>query len=248
MIIVAHRGGPRVYPENSAAAINASFENGADVVEIDIRLSLDKVPVVIHDDSLRRLFSIDRNVREVSAAELTSLTYGHPGEFHLATLESTLKNCRKFPLLLHVREEKEGLLPILETVEKSGWSSKVVLGIVTLEALRTVKERAPAVSLLAFIPSPEDIPGFAAAGVDVIRLWDSWITGERIREIHRHGILAAVMTGKPGKDVGETSSERLLELKALGIDWVLVNDVQFAAKTLKPLQIGRDVSSDRSAG
>ncbi|MDX9820469.1 MAG: glycerophosphodiester phosphodiesterase family protein [Syntrophales bacterium] len=233
MIIVAHRGGPRVYPENSAAAINASFEGGADIVEIDIRLSLDKVPVVIHDDSLKRLFSIDRNVREISAAELTSLAYGHPEKSHLATLESTLQNCRKFPLLLHVREEKEGLLPILETVEKSGWSSKVVLGIVTQEALRTVKERASAVSLLAFIPSPEDLPGFAAAGVDVIRLWDSWITEERIREIHRHGILAAAMTGNPGKDVGETTAERLLELKTLGIDWVLVNDVQLGAKTLK---------------
>jgi len=60
MIIVAHRGGPRVYSENSAAAINASFEIGADIVEIDIRLSVDKVPVVIHDDNLRRLFSIDQ--------------------------------------------------------------------------------------------------------------------------------------------------------------------------------------------
>jgi len=233
MILVAHRGGDRLFPENSLAAIHSSFEIGADVAEIDVRLSADKVPVVIHDDNLKRLFSLDRNVRETSAAELTSLTYGHPQKSHLATLEWTLKNCRKFPLLLHVREETEGLLPILAVIERCSWSSKVVFGIVSLEALRTVKKSAPAASFLAFIPSPDDISRFAAAGVDVIRLWDSWITEDRISEIHRHGILAAAMTGNPGKDVGETTAERLLELETLGIDWVLVNDVQLAAKTLK---------------
>ncbi len=232
MIIIAHRGGNRVFPENSIAAINSSFEIGADIAEIDVRLSQDNVPVVIHDDNLRRLFSIDRAIRDIPAAELTSLEYGHPNKSRLATLESILKNCEKFPLLLHVREEKEGILTMLEVIEKYKWSSKVVWGIVSLDALRIVKKRAPSASLLAFIPSSEDISRFASAGVDVIRLWDSWITKERIDVIHRHGTLAAAMTGNPGKDVGETSSERLLELDTLGIDWVLVNDVQLAANTL----------------
>ena len=41
------------------------------------------------------------------------------------------------------------------------------------------------------------------------------------------------MTGNRSEDVGETSPERLLELRDLGMDWVLVNDVQLALRTLK---------------
>ena len=233
MIIIAHRGGNRVFPENSAAAIHNAFESGVDIVEIDVRLSKDGVPVVMHDENLMRLFSLDQEVRETSAEKLTSLTYGGPKEVHPATFESVLHHCPKWPLILHVREKNEGILPIWKVVEKYGWSSKVVWGIVSLDAVQLLKKRNPAVSILAFIPSPEDIAPFASAGVNVIRLWDSWITKERTDLIHSYGILAAAMTGNRGEDVGETSPERLLELRDLGMDWVLVNDVQLALKTLK---------------
>lgn len=222
-----------MFPENSAAAIHNAFESGADMVEIDVRLSKDGVPVVMHDENLMRLFSLDQKVRETSAEKLTSLTYGHPKEVHPATFEFVLRHYPKLPLLLHVREKNEGILPIWKVVEKCGWSSKVVWGIVSLDAVQLLKKKTPAVSILAFIPSPEDIVPFASAGVNVIRLWDSWITKERTDLIHSYGILAAAMTGDRGEDVGETSPERLLELRDLGMDWVLVNDVQLALRTLK---------------
>jgi glycerophosphoryl diester phosphodiesterase len=235
MIIIAHRGGNRVFPENSVAAINHSFQAGADIVEIDVRLSQDNIPVVIHDEHLRRLFFMDRKVCEVSAGELTDLQYGDRHLSHLATLESVLNHCQSSPLLLHIREENRGILTILEVVEKCQWVSKVVFGIVSPDNVHCVKERNPHISFLAFMPSPDDFSRFLSAGVGVIRLWDSWITKERIDLIHRSGALVAAMTGSPEKDVGETSVERLLELKNLGIDWVLVNDVQLAANTLRHL-------------
>jgi hypothetical protein len=187
----------------------------------------------MHDDNLMRLFSLDQKVRETSAEKLTSLTYGYPKEVHPATFESVLHHCLKWPLLLHVREKNEGILPIWKVVEKCGWSSKVVWGIVSLDAVQLLKKRTSTASILAFIPSPEDIAPFASAGVNVIRLWDSWITKERTDLIHSYGILAAAMTGNRSEDVGETSPERLLELRDLGMDWVLVNDVQLALSTLK---------------
>lgn len=233
MIIIAHRGGNRVFPENSTKAIHHAFESGVDMVEIDVRLSKDDIPVVMHDENLMRLFSRDQKVRETFAEKLTSLTYGHPIEVHPATFEFVLRHCPKWPLLLHVREKNEGILPIWKIVEKCGWSSKVVWGVVSLDAVQLLKKKAPTVSVLAFIPSPEDIAPFASAGVNAIRLWDAWITKERTDLIHGYGILAAAMTGNRGEDVGETSPERLLELRDLGIDWVLVNDVQLALRTLK---------------
>lgn len=54
VLVIAHRGDSAHFPENTAAAIEASFEAGADMVEIDVRLSRDGVPIVFHDDTLDR--------------------------------------------------------------------------------------------------------------------------------------------------------------------------------------------------
>src|SRR6266542_213286 len=48
MEIVAHRGIHDSLPENSLAAFEAAIELGSDVVEFDVRLTRDRVPVVIH--------------------------------------------------------------------------------------------------------------------------------------------------------------------------------------------------------
>lgn len=233
MVIIAHRGGDRVYPENSVDAIKHSFQIGADVAEIDAQLSKDRVPIVIHDDTLKRLFSLDKSVNEVDSTELLSLEYGTQKTSRLATLESTLENSKNFPLLIHIKEKHEGILPTLETIEKCGVSLNVILGLISLDALRLVKKKNSNIRTLGFIPSPAGISDFIAAGVEIIRLWDSWITQDRIDLVHSYGKPVWAMTGDPQKDVGETSSERLLELKNLGVDGVLVNDVELAVRTLK---------------
>ncbi|MCE5281599.1 MAG: hypothetical protein LLG93_05795 [Deltaproteobacteria bacterium] len=136
------------------------------------------------------------------------------------------------PILLHIKED-EALSPIRDIIERSGQPLNVVWGVVSLHAVPLVKRRDPGASILAFVPSPESIDGFVAEGVNIVRLWDSWITKERIDGIHQHGRLVAAMTGHRGEKVGDTTADRLLELRTLGIDWVLVNDVELAERTLK---------------
>jgi glycerophosphoryl diester phosphodiesterase len=46
--IVAHRGIPIEAPENTIASFQRAIELGADAVELDVRLTADKVPVVYH--------------------------------------------------------------------------------------------------------------------------------------------------------------------------------------------------------
>jgi len=52
--IIAHRARPAGLPENSLAGIRKAIEMGADGIELDVRRSLDSVPVLMHDWSLRR--------------------------------------------------------------------------------------------------------------------------------------------------------------------------------------------------
>lgn len=53
-VIIAHRTSPAYAPENSLEGIRVSFEQGADGVEIDLRMSLDLKPFLMHDNSMHR--------------------------------------------------------------------------------------------------------------------------------------------------------------------------------------------------
>jgi glycerophosphoryl diester phosphodiesterase len=74
---LAHRGDSRVAPENSLAALVAATRlPGIDGVELDVQLSADGVPVVIHDPDLRRVQGLDASVHQLDAAALGD--YGIP--------------------------------------------------------------------------------------------------------------------------------------------------------------------------
>ncbi|MDZ7662153.1 glycerophosphodiester phosphodiesterase family protein [Thiohalophilus sp.] len=53
--LVAHRGYPYRYPENSLAGVQAALAVGARYVEVDVQLSRDGIPLLFHDRDLRRL-------------------------------------------------------------------------------------------------------------------------------------------------------------------------------------------------
>jgi glycerophosphoryl diester phosphodiesterase len=80
-LIIAHRGDSAQRPENTLAAFAAALEAGAGIVELDVQLTRDSVPVVIHDASLDRTTSGRGPVREHLLAELRALSAGYPQRF-----------------------------------------------------------------------------------------------------------------------------------------------------------------------
>lgn len=75
-ILVAHRGYPLRYPENTLVGIQAAVEAGALWVECDVQLSRDQIPFLCHDASLKRTAGLDRPVMDLSAAELAQVDVG----------------------------------------------------------------------------------------------------------------------------------------------------------------------------
>ncbi|WP_171170362.1 glycerophosphodiester phosphodiesterase [Streptomyces sp. I05A-00742] len=73
---VAHRGDPYVHRENTLPSLRSARRAGAEAVEIDVRLTRDGVPVLLHDATLRRLWGHDRALASVTADELRELTGG----------------------------------------------------------------------------------------------------------------------------------------------------------------------------
>ncbi len=70
MKVWAHRGFSSIYPENTMLAFERAVESGAYGVEMDVHLSSDGFPVVIHDESLLRTCGVDRMVGDCTLEEL----------------------------------------------------------------------------------------------------------------------------------------------------------------------------------
>lgn len=68
--VVGHRGAMAYAPENTLESFREAHRRGATWVEIDVKLTSDGVPIVMHDDSLKRTTGVDRLAAETPAAEL----------------------------------------------------------------------------------------------------------------------------------------------------------------------------------
>lgn len=73
MLLLGHRGDPANHAENSLAGFRAALECGADGVELDVWLSADGEPVVIHDGTLDRTTAARGPVAVHTAAELQKM-------------------------------------------------------------------------------------------------------------------------------------------------------------------------------
>jgi glycerophosphoryl diester phosphodiesterase len=75
-IIFAHRGASAHAPENTLAAFELALEQGADGIELDVKLSADGQVVVIHDATVDRTTGASGRVKDLTWSELRSLDAG----------------------------------------------------------------------------------------------------------------------------------------------------------------------------
>lgn len=78
MLIIGHRGASSLAPENSMEAMRAGFEAGADMLELDVRLTKDNIPVVIHDWRLKRTHNENIGVAQLTFEQLQERTKNQP--------------------------------------------------------------------------------------------------------------------------------------------------------------------------
>ncbi len=76
LLVAGHRGYSAQYPENTLLSIQKGMELGVDMIEIDIALSKDGVPVLCHDDTLDRTTNGSGYVSDFTLEELKTLDAG----------------------------------------------------------------------------------------------------------------------------------------------------------------------------
>ncbi len=113
-LIAAHRGDNRQKPENSLSALVSSIGK-CDFIEVDVQLTKDLIPVVIHDKTLTRTSNVSKikkyanrkpwKVCEFKLEELKTLDFGHWFDDNyepILTLEIALKFAQKHHLFLNI--------------------------------------------------------------------------------------------------------------------------------------------------
>lgn len=102
-LVLAHRGASAYAPENTLAAFNLAFELGADGIELDVSLTRDGIPVVIHDDTVDRTTNGHGAVNQFTLAELQQLDASNRMEKYrgekIPTLEEVLRAVGKRGLI-----------------------------------------------------------------------------------------------------------------------------------------------------
>ncbi len=217
VVFVAHRGGiVPGYPENTLAAFRQAIQQGAEVIEIDLRGTRDGEIVVIHDETLDRTTNGKGPVSDRTLSELRQLDAGQ-GE-RIPTYEELLRlvDDTGVQLLLDIKQS-----PVLDRrkvvrlTRQYHATLNVIVGPRSVEDLRAFRALDPNLRTLGFIETVEDIEPFVQAGVDMIRLWPEWIDGDPdlVKKVQRLGRPVWTTAGAMRRQ----ELERLVKLGVNGI-------------------------------
>ncbi|MFC8452002.1 glycerophosphodiester phosphodiesterase [Kitasatospora sp. NPDC057223] len=135
VLAVAHRGDPYRYRENTLRSVGSALAAGADAVEVDVRLTRDGVPVLLHDATLERLWGDPRPLRTVTLDQLDAVG---PADDGVPTLAAALKAVAAAPAA-----------KLLIDLDDAGPAAAALAAVTGLGAERQVAYCGPATAMLA---------------------------------------------------------------------------------------------------
>lgn len=212
---VAHRGAPYRFRENTLDSLRCALGLGADAVEIDVRLTRDGVPVLLHDETLDRLWGHPRPLRSVSAAELSGLTAGG-----VPTLEQALAATDGSRVMVDLcgQVDRRTAAAVLDVVRQCGAGGRVYY-CAGAEAMLAVRAADPAAEIaLTWTTLAPPRPAL----LDAVRpRWLNYrftlVDRDLAARVHRAGHLLSVWT--------PDTRRSLRRLLGLGADSITTNRV-----------------------
>ncbi|MBR6767130.1 MAG: hypothetical protein IKM02_04185 [Clostridia bacterium] len=231
--LIAHRCGPDIYPEQSIASARHALSLGADFVEMDVQFTRDNIPVICHDPNVSRIFGVDKLCGSMSFQEFMALRHISDRSYPSHSLEDMLTSGVK-PILFHCKFSGRPLLILADYIQRHNFENQCVIGISRTEDINLIRSVCKDIRTLAFMPEVSDLDDFISSPVDIIRLWEDWVTEDRVRKIQASGKQIWVMAGKcTDTGVGYTTEENMRLWISLGVDGILINDVRWAKGILE---------------
>lgn len=140
---VAHRGYPKKHPENTLSSFLTAVELGFTHLELDVHLSKDGIPVVIHDHTIDRMTNGTGRVVDYTASELRSFQMEQ--DEHIPTLDEVL-HALKGKIQLNIELKQMGRYypeleeRVLDVITNHGMMDEVVITSFDFDALEKVRQ------------------------------------------------------------------------------------------------------------
>lgn len=222
-LVLGHRGSPRKAPENTLAAYQYAWDEGADGVELDVRMSRDRQLVLSHDDMFHSPdLEAPTSLSRLTLAEIQKLP---PRDGHsIPTLSEALalKRDTKMALNIELKADRVPWGPLVhETatlIDKWG-GDKILLSSFSPFILRRLRKRLPDVpSVLLF--EKRMWWDRLVLSLDLLRLQganpcEKFLDRELVQKLRSQGALIGTWT--------VNDDARAKELADLGVDIVITD-------------------------
>ncbi|NOX62779.1 MAG: hypothetical protein GXP42_12660 [Chloroflexi bacterium] len=218
---IAHRGASAHAPQNTLAAFRKAAELGADMVELDVQVTADGVPVIIHDHVVDRF---DGHAGAVSGFTLTQLKAIDAGQGErIPTLDEAIEFCLAQGLGMYL-EVKSGraVQPLVERIAHYDIREWVLVGSFRPDWLAAVKWLDPNIrtSILFSAPSVNAVQLARAVDADFVHpCWEGFhpqphtlLTNEWVAAVREAGLGIILWH--------EERPEEIAALRKMGVDGI----------------------------
>lgn len=157
-VVIAHRGGAKLRPENTMPAFEHAASLGVDGIECDVHISKDGEVVVIHDDTLNRTTDARGPVSALTAAELARVDAAATftdadgrSSFRgqgvgVPRLVDVLQRFPTMPVVVELKGDRPDVATrVLDVIRRTGSEDRVILGGFSQRVLSAVRAGAPAI-------------------------------------------------------------------------------------------------------
>ncbi|WP_443076727.1 glycerophosphodiester phosphodiesterase [Streptomyces sp. NBC_01725] len=225
VVAVGHRGDPYRVRENTLPSVRSALERGADAVEIDVRVTRDGVPVLLHDSSLKRLWGHDGALADVTHAELRTLTQGGvPALQEVLLAPEPVATAR---LMIDLPSATAATVrAVVGTVRECGAADRVYY-CAGADAMLAVRDADPAAEIAMTWQSlsPPRPVLLQAVRPRWLNYRFGLVSRELTERVHRDGLLVSAWTADTGR-----SMRRLV---GAGVDSITTNRIDTLAKLLR---------------
>ncbi|MDY0322942.1 MAG: glycerophosphodiester phosphodiesterase [Candidatus Carbobacillus sp.] len=236
-LIFAHRGASYKAPENTMVAFQLALEEGADGIELDVHVSADGVPVVIHDARLERTTNGRGWITEWTVKELKTLDAGswfdpEYDQERIPLLEEVLAWIKPTSLHLNIelkdapKMSQDILERVVALVRAYDLGERVVISSFHHERLVHLKAIAPEIERAILYVARLYQPWVYAAyvGASALHPYFEAVDARYVREVRAQGLAIRPYT--------VDDPQRIRELSAFGVTAVITNTPQQAKRAL----------------
>lgn len=232
VLITAHRGASYGAPENTRASIALAIAENADYVEIDVRMTADGVPVLMHDRALFRTTGIVNDIDKVTYEEVSFYDVGagygeaFQGE-KVPGLQEILEEYGrkiKFNIELKERNNPKLVAEVVGLIEAYGLEEQCVVtsdSYIQLEWLKKVNKKIKTGYIMSLVYG--EVYGYDAA--DFFSIKSDYITEQLVKGAHARG-----------KEIHAWTVNKAYEIKRMqeiGVDNIITDKPAYAKEIIR---------------